>query len=232
MRVSHGREVGAGSSRRRAPAPRVEPRHVPVGGPEQRLLALQRLAGNAAVTGLLVGAAPPVVQRALVGEFLDPTPPEDTRLDATESNGKLVSEPFIVRARIAPTADETEGCTPGQYRQAVKGEFRQDGVPQEHLLDDGPLSRDAYLEDRIGGQRYGYRATSGGATSSWFSDEGCTATDLKNGCHFQSWDQPTAYKDDDEMDLHFRGRLFDTRVPKVLKEREWSVYGKKQTSTT
>jgi len=200
-------------------------------------LALQRWIGNAAVARLLAGPGPQVregeppsppeirsVQR-LAGEFLAPTPEEGSVLAATPSGRGLISNAFEVHARLIP-AGATESCTPGQYRQFVKGEFRKDGVPQEHGLDSGPMERDKYREDIIERKRYGYRGSPFGATSAYFTDKTFSVTDTQKGCFYKNWDQPSSGNaEDDEIDLQFRGHLINTQDDSILAERQWSVYG-------
>lgn len=227
QRRQHDRQPVRGSRRARPEAVRS----AGPAGPIAAVLALQRNAGNAAVARLLSGGAPIVVQRSLTGMFLDPTPAEGSVVPAKELGGSLTSKQFEVRAKIVPSADETEGCKNGQYRQAIRGEFRRNGVAQEHDLVGGPMKMDTYLEDKIGTKRYGYRGSSGGAPSAYFSDEACTNGDLQNGCYFRSYDTPSAAPEDDEMELHFRGSLFDIRTAQVLDRRTWSVYGKKEAAT-
>src|SRR4030088_3514562 len=183
MRQRHDREPIAG---RRAPRHKAV-RSPPEAGPLAPLLALQRSAGNAAVGSLLSGREPLVVQRHLGAMFLDPTPAEGQALPATDRRGTLMPEQFEVRAMIIPMPGEETGCRNGQYRQAVRGEYRRNGVAQKHSLDNGQMTMGEYVEDKINGRRYGYRGSSFGAPSAWFSDQACTKADTKNGCYFRSY---------------------------------------------
>ena len=168
------------------------------------------------------------VQRAptVEGEFVDPTPAEGQVLEAT---GKPLQSPaFQPTARFDLVADNPDSSFGnGEYRQYIKGAFRQGGVAQPYALKAGPMSEDKWTEDakRQAGSRYGYRFRSQGVFT---DDEG--NEDRKNGRHYQSWDQPSASEEDDEMDLHFRGTLVDTGDDRrVIAERHWHVYGKVRT---
>jgi hypothetical protein len=181
----------------------------------RNVLALQRVVGNSAATMM--------IQRALSGHWLASTPQQGQVIPA--QGLPLTSQQFSVTARIDTTTPATDPVRHGQYRQYVRGEYRQNGVPQQHRLDDGPMTMNNWTEDKIGGKRYGYRARSNGAPSAWFADAAFSQTDTANGPYLRTFDTPSATAQDDEMELHFRGVLIDTRTNAVLDTRTWSVIG-------
>ncbi len=180
---------------------------------------------NACVADVLQAKSGPggVIQRVpmVAGEFLDPTPTEGKVLKA--SGSPLTSEEFVVKARFDKIAgNDRSDYRYGEYRQAVKGVFRKAGEAQKHLLHSGPMSETDWKEDRIKKERYGYRSASKGV----FSDEGGTLN-RAGGRFYQSSDRPSASEDDDEMDLHFSGRLVDTGDGhRQIAERTWSIFGR------
>jgi hypothetical protein len=196
--------------------------------PLGRLLGtLQSQAGNRAVSALIRDGSratrPEAVQRTpmVTGEFIDPTPEDGATLEARDVP-PLTSPAFQPTARfdrVPPNDDYGYG----EYRQLIKGAFRRGGRPQTHELKTGPMSEDKWKEDATQLARYGYRFRSQGV---WTDGQG--KEDKKHGSRYTTWDEPKAHKDDDEMDLHFKGLLIDTgNDNSVIAERTWRVYGKR-----
>jgi hypothetical protein len=170
-----------------------------------------------AAEGTRVAQRVPMVK----GEFVDPTPAEGTILKAQGS--PLQSEAFMPTARFHLIPENKDSAYRyGEYRQDVKGAFRTKGVANKHGLKSGAMSETEWKEDQIGIERYGYRE---GRSKGLYKDDS-GALNKKEGRYFDTWDQPKASENDDEVDLHFRGRLIDTGDSnRDIAVRHWHVYG-------
>jgi len=201
------------------------------------VLALQRLAGNRAVAGLLTataaGRAPAlVVQRVacpVTGEFTEC--PEGPQEVARHFGGR-VGFGFTVRARFRPTtaqAADGQPCDPrrGEYRQYVRGKFEIGGKPVKHKLFGGqPMTVDTFQEDGQGGIRYGHRDGSTGYHSDFYDDEAMDRRNTERGEYFQCTDNPMMPPSPGKgsrMQLEFVGQLIDTGNVTVLQQRGWSA---------
>ena len=207
----------------------------------ERLLSLQRRAGNEAVTRLLsaaksraanpVGMAALVVQRApcpVTGEFIEC--PEGAQ-EVARGMGSRMGFGFTVRARFQPSAahtDDGQACDPrrGEYRQFVKGSFEANGKTIKHRLFQGqPMTIDAFREDGQGGRRFGHRDESAGYHGDFYDDAGMDERNTATGEYFQCTDSPmmpVSATGASRMRLEFLGRLIDT-AGGVLQERQWSA---------
>lgn len=187
------------------------------------ILALQRLAGNGAVVAML--SRRPTVQRAphVDGQFTGQTPANGDVIPAQEFRllESRFGADFMVNAHFQGTGGH-QGCEPGEYRQYVKGYYNENGIRQEHELDDGAMTPGAWIEDRDGESKYGYRDKQRKGLSWWTPDI--------QGCDLSTNDTPSTPVEDDsttyDMHLDFRGVLIDTADGnRAIETREWVVEG-------
>ena len=207
------------------------------------VLSLQRTAGNAAVSHLL--AVQRNVACPVTGEFEDPTPGPGAVIPAMNQDEMLTGD-FVVHAKFAPTQQEIDGerCDTrrGEYRQQIRGRFMENGQPVKYELYGGSLSPDAFQEDRVGNDRYGYRVKPAAQQSRYYRDSDRKTPD-QYGAFFKGEDHPGTSVPTNgtcEIDLEFKGLLIDTKNngkvdwenvveelgdSDVLVDRTWKVKG-------
>lgn len=142
--------------------------------------------------------------------------------------GNKFKAPFVNKAVFTHGVGET--CSPGEYRQFVKGEFKVAGSVITHVLCGGiHLSKMDFREDGCGPApaadpctAYGHRECLANPKDKYTPDQG-------TGCDFYMEDEPgfanlvsgTSY----EIDLTFRADLINTQTGTVLKSNSWTVKG-------
>lgn len=196
-----------------------------------RLLLLQRTAGNGAVARMIQR------QANVTGHFIGKTPSEGQGI--TASGSTLISA-FSVEAELKPVPagqgtdeEQKRKVQSGEYRQFVRGAFVQGGVDQQHTLNGdnpGDMDRVIWREDVLGGKQYGRRRRGRGnnAPQAYYKDAGFQTKDNAYGPFYRMYDTPGGTQQDDSVLLEFEGRLVDTRDNgNVVATRHWTVTGSK-----
>jgi hypothetical protein len=119
-----------------------------------------------------------------------------------------------------------------EYRQYVKGYFKENGQIAEHKLTHGDvMSEDEYKEDGmkhiVGWVKLGHRGPHISGISEYFNNPGRKKS--STGRYFLGQDAPgvvMSIGEIHEMRLYFRGDIIDTASQNaVVARREWSVVG-------
>jgi hypothetical protein len=149
--------------------------------------------------------------------------PNSQSLVAALAGNKLTRH-FVMKADFSATNIPCN-CSCGEYRQYVRGEFKNNGTTVAHPLCGTNLDPTIFQEDcgRIGGTdyKYGYRSIP-------FATSSFSNPDQAGGCTFNGEDAPGiigASGDKLEMMLDFKAELVDTCNNTTLANADWSVGG-------
>jgi hypothetical protein len=150
--------------------------------------------------------------------------PTGTLPAALNSSGELGAS-FDMTGKFNATVIPCN-CSCGEYRQYVRGYFKNNGTAVSHDLCANKLDPTTWHEDcaTIGGTdyKYGYRAQA-------FATSKFTEPDQAGGCKFLGKDYPRlggSTGDKLEVNLEFKGELIDTcNGNKSLASSTWKVVG-------
>jgi hypothetical protein len=158
--------------------------------------------------------------------------------------------PFDMHVAFENTGDGCD-CNCGEYRQYVRGYFRQNGKPVPHTLSGGKnLSRSDFQEDVIlnVGHPYGHRyrarlwdsttgryyGTTYGSVGDAFTSDNKNKIDRENGCYYNGVDFPQIELggpgEKVEIYLEFEGGPYDDcNKKRVGTWQSWKLVGKYKT---
>lgn len=154
-----------------------------------------------------------------------------TRLQAS-FQGDMFGAPVTMVAQFK--APEGCDCHCGEYRQFVRGFFKQDGVDvtAKEPFCSGPMSPTVFLEDCSpnsalpgGQQKYGYRSLPWSTASMFSKPDQATGCQF-NGTDFPGWKLGSGAAHHFEVHLDFQSKLVDAcNKDAVLAQANWGLDG-------